>query len=291
MLTEKLKIFFKDENDYPFVEDNAIIKRFLKLKNTTFDKLMEIAVIDGTEYIFVCLRDDMSKPFPGYIGDTKIICCFDKECVKNANRALVHILKEDKILETNRLGFLPHFISDIIGNDYKRFGFQNLSDILYELYKLNNDLIFFKFENISQWDIELVDLIFKRKNKKGKIIVHNNNRINFYVSTEKILQYINNKKINILDIYAIEFENKYNVLSFIFKINFVIFKYSQKFDVKLFTPTFISSISYENFIFIHQNENGIFETIMFEKKIYHSKGPLIDYIKFYYKEHENVLIV
>lgn len=290
-LTDTLKKFYNDNNFYPYEEDNLIIKRFFESKNiNSLDDIIHVEIINGITRLFVCFRDDLSKIFPGYIGDTTTICCFDKKCVKNTNKALIHILKEDKILDDKRFGILPHFISDIVGDEYKRYGFKNLYLILYELYKNNPSTIYFKKEKILNSNIVLDDLMLKRKNKKDNIITLDSHRLEFYISNEKIIELMN-KKLNILEMYTLEFEDNYNILSFIFKINIVIYKHTLRFGVVMFDLVQITSIFYNKYVFIYKNENGIFEAIIKNKSIVIESGDLIDYVKFYYNKHDDVILI
>ena len=290
-LTDTLKKFYKDDNIYPYEEDNEIIKKFFLTRQiNNLDEIIHVKDIRGISRMFVCLRDDLSKIFPGYIGDTDIICCFDKKCVKNANKALIHVLKEDKILDEKRFGLLPHFISDIIGNEYKRYGYKDLVSILYELYLLNPSAIYVKKEKIKDNDIELIDLILKRKNNKGNVIGLNSYKLDFYIPNERIIKLMKNK-LNILDMYALEFKDKFNILSFIFKINIIIYKHSSRLGVPMFDLIQISSIFYKKYVFIYLNENGIYESIIKNKSIVHENGNLIDYVKFYYNKHDDILLI
>lgn len=292
-LTETLKKFYKDNENYPYEEDNLIIKKFLKSKNIKYlDDLIHIENINGTDRMFVCLRDNLTKLFPGYISDTNIICCFDKKCIKNAQKLLSHILKEDKVLEDKRIGYLPHLLSDIIGNEYKRFGYKNLYSVLYELYKLDTSLIISKHgKEILNFDIELNDLILSRKTK-GHTIAYKSKEIEFYLSNEKIVEYLKKRKSNILNIYAEEFKNDYNILSFIFKINIINYKHITKYDVPMFSINQITSISYPKYLFIYKNSNDIYEVIIDkDKQIIHTKGPLINYIKYYFKEYDDINLI
>lgn len=293
-LTETLKKYYKDYTEYPYEENNLIIKKFFKSKNIkSLDELIHVENINGIDRMFVCLRDNLTKLFPGYISDTNIICCFDKKCIKNANKLLLHILKEDKVLEDKRLGYLPHLIVDIIGKDYKRYGFKDMYSILYELYILDKKLIFSKIgKKILNYDIELNDLILSRKQTKGNIIAHKSNEIEFYISNEKIKEYLKNKKYNILNIYANEFENNYNMLSYIFKVNIINYRHTIKFDTPMFNITQITHSSYPKYLFIYKNVNNIYEIIIdSEKRITHTEGPLIDYVKYYCKEYDDIILI
>ena len=156
--------------------------------------------------------------------------------------------------------------------------------------------MFFQGKELKSPNIELVGLALRKNTKlkslpKDNLIAFKGIHIEFYISNEKIVEHLKNKKINILDIYASEFENDFNMLSFIFKVNIIVYKHTHRYGVVMFDLVQITNKYYKKYIFIYKNENGIYESISLNKNVIHESGPLIDYVKFYYDEHDNVILI
>ena len=214
--------------------------------------------------------------YPGFTNKN-IVCCFKKDqktkkvylrnvnlnskvketipvvsIINDTNLLNRPILKSNKILEQNRLGILPNYLYNIFDNKYIKLGnIQNKTSILNALNLVTNK------------DITVDYLIkFIRSSNKNFQIINN---------TEfSINEYINYLKKEILDDTVV-----LELLSFIFKMNILIFKESS-----LICKEKSNSSQFEDTVFLLKT-NYYYEIIVEKisknkiKKIFNSKNDLI----------------
>lgn len=291
------------KSKYPDMDENTLVDIFLNENDLTLNDLVkelpENDIPNIPKKLYACIPRELntnqfSKPIPGLIKNTIFPCCFDKKCLTKKKVNSYHVLKYDKLLTAGRNGYVQLYISDMLGDDYLRYGvgdFEVLIELLYNqtkpkytIYKID------KKNKRKKYHILLSNNLFfirHLRNDNDEIIIINDNEheLNFNILHENIYNYLlkNKKKNSLLNVLIYIIKENFNFWSHIFGINFIIYDYNIK-NNYLFNIKYITHNNYIKYAIICKNSLNIYEIIedvtKKKDKYIHNNTAIDNYLKY-----------